>query len=141
MKSHRIILCMLAALVLAACGSPPPEQQGKRVEDAQLEQMFARIRTTTKWNIDGPMLWGYFFFDPDRKKLEQVANALRGSGYQVVGIEPTESKTFMLHVERIEIHTPTSLHARNVEFHAIATKYSVASYDGMDVGPPPEATQ
>jgi len=103
--------------------------------------MFARIRATTKWNIDGPMLWGYFFFDTDRQKLEQVASALRGSGFQVVSVEPTEGGRFMLHVEQVEVHTPASLQARNAEFYAIARKYSVSSYDGMDVGPVPKATQ
>ena len=30
---------------------------------SDLEQMFEGIRAQTKWNIDGDMLWGYFFYD------------------------------------------------------------------------------
>ena len=38
-------------------------------------------------------------------------------------------------VERVEKHTPASLHARNQQFYALADKFAVDVYDGMDVGP------
>jgi len=138
MKTLRIATFALVLATLAACESPQLAQSSNRIEQAQLEEMFARMRTSTKWNVDGPMLWGYFFVDPSAQKLEQVGKELQASGYRVVGIEPmAEHKGFMLHVERAEVHTPTSLNARNSDLYAIAKKYSVASYDGMDVGPIP----
>lgn len=104
--------------------------------------MFTNMRAQTKWSIDGNMLWGYFFTDPDPKKLEAVAKHLSTDGYRVVDIYPTDDRsTHFLHVERIEQHTPRTLYIRNQEFEALAIKHQIATYDGMDVGPAPSETQ
>jgi hypothetical protein len=104
-----------------------------------LERMFANIRTETNWHVDGDMLWGYFFTDPDPTKLERAAEALGQSGYRVVEIYETDDKcTHLLHVERIETHTPETLDARNSEFSALAADFDLERYDGMDVGPVPD---
>jgi hypothetical protein len=98
--------------------------------------MFTDMRAKTKWNVDGPLLWGYFFFDPSVEKLKQAAADLEAAGYRIVSIEKVAAKeVFRLHVERVEAHTPASLNARNTEFYSLAAKYSLASCDGMDVGP------
>ena len=98
--------------------------------------MFADMRAKTKWNIDGPLLWGYFFLDPSVEKLKQASANLEASGYRVVSLEKVATKqVFRLHVERVETHSPESLNARNDEFYALADKFSLSSYDGMDVGP------
>jgi hypothetical protein len=102
----------------------------------QMEQMFANMRAQTKWDVDGEMLWGYFFTDPDTNKLERASQRLTASGYRLVKIYPTDDKsTCFLHVERIEKHTPQTLHARNGEFEKLANELGLESYDGMDVGP------
>lgn len=44
---------------------------------------------------------------------------------------------FRLCVEKIEAHTAKSLNERNLEFYSFAEKYSIQSYDGMEVGPLP----
>jgi hypothetical protein len=109
-----------------------------RIRFEQLEQMFANIRTKTKWNIDGPMLWGYFFFDPSKERLLTAAAELEAGGYRVVGVSAVEGESrYRLHVERVEVHSPTTLHARNSSLEAFATRHRLASYDGMDVGPAP----
>ncbi|HVY07703.1 MAG TPA: ribonuclease E inhibitor RraB [Burkholderiales bacterium] len=98
--------------------------------------MFANMRAKAPWNIDGPLLWGYFFLDPSREKLEQAAGELQSAGYRVVGIAKVQGQQrFRLHVERVEIHTPATLDARNQELYAFADRLGLASYDGMDVGP------
>lgn len=102
----------------------------------QMEQMFANMRAQTKWDVDGDMLWGYFFTDPDTNKLQRAAQRLTASGYRLVQIYPTDDKsTCVLHVERVEKHTPHTLHARNGEFEKLASELGLESYDGMDVGP------
>jgi Regulator of ribonuclease activity B len=102
----------------------------------QMEQMFANMRAQTKWDVDGEMLWGYFFTDSDTNKLERASQRLTASGYRLVKIYPTDDKsTCVLHVERIEKHTPQTLHARNGEFEKLASELGLESYDGMDVGP------
>ena len=102
----------------------------------QLNEMFANMRATTNWDLDGDMRWGYFFTDPNPKKLEPVAKHLSDAGYRVVSIYETDDKrTHFLHVERVEHHTPTTLDARNQEFEALAARFGIATYDGMDAGP------
>jgi hypothetical protein len=101
-----------------------------------LEDMFANMRTQTSWNVDGEMLWGYFFTDPNPNKLEPLADHLSNAGYHVVSIYETDDRsTYFLHVERVEAHTPRTLFARNAEFYLLADEFKVESYDGMDVGP------
>lgn len=101
-----------------------------------LEDMFANMRAKTKWDVDGEMLWGYFFTDTDPKKLERVVQPLTNAGCHFVSIYETDDKsTHFLHVERVEKHTPQTLHARNAEFYKLADEYGLESYDGMDVGP------
>ena len=103
----------------------------------QLEDMFQNIRAKSpSWNINGDMLWGYFFTDPDPKKLEAVKKHLVELGYHFVNLYPTDdNSTNFLHVEKIEHHTPQSLYERNKGFYLIAEQFGIASYDGMDVGP------
>jgi hypothetical protein len=110
------------------------------IELADLEQMFANIAKKTPWDMSRPMLWGYFFTDPSREKLEAVVPELEAGGYRLVEIfvpDPDEGaeEYFFLHVEKEEIHSPASLHARNSELYAFAERHELDSYDGMDVGP------
>lgn len=98
--------------------------------------MFTDMRTTPQLNVDGDLLWGYFFTSREQKKLEPVAARLGSVGYRVVDIYPTDDEsTHFLHVERVETHTPESLHARNKELEGLAVEFGIDSYDGMDVGP------
>ena len=128
------------ALVLAIVTTcvPASAQGPRRIQLELLEAMFASMRTSTPWNVDGPLLWGYFFFDPSRAKLVQAANELQSAGYRIVGIEQFQGdQRLRLHVERVEAHTPATLNARNQELYALAERLGLASYDGMDVGPAP----
>lgn len=101
--------------------------------------MFDSIRGQTKWNIDGEMLWGYFFFDPRPEKLRAAATELKSNGYRFVDLYEVEGKTgeFVLHVERVERHTVDSLDARNGQLQEFAARHDLLKYDGMDVGPVP----
>lgn len=49
--------------------------------------------------------------------------------------EEDDDEYYCLHIEKAEQHTVDSLDARNKEFAALATKYGIEGYDGMDVGP------
>lgn len=133
---HSFFKSLCLVLVLAAAMSPTSAQSPRRIQLAQLEAMFAEMRAKAPWNVDGPLLWGYFFFDPDRTKLDGAAAELQAAGYRVVGLEQVRGKqNFRLHVERVETHSPTTLNARNQEFYSLANRLALASYDGMDVGP------
>lgn len=105
---------------------------------AMLEQMFSGMRHQAGWNPDADLLWGYFFFDSDRQRLTPLAVQLAQNGYRVVKtFESDDRTTWVLHVERIETHSPRSLQARNLELAALADRFGVESYDGMDAGPVP----
>lgn len=108
----------------------------------QLEWMFDNIANGPRWDMSRPMLWGYFFTDRSKEKLESIVARLDQDGYRYVdiflanldeGVEPY----FFLHVEKEEVHTPASLHQRNAQLYALADQYGLDSYDGMDVGPLP----
>jgi len=102
----------------------------------QLEEMFASMRAQTDWDIDGEMLWGYFFTDPTVDKLKNVVGPLVRGGYRFVSIyEARDKSSHVLHVDRFEKHTPATLYARNAELYRIAEEFGLESYDGMDVGP------
>ena len=112
-------------------------QSTQRIQLTQIEAMFSDMRARAPWNVDGPLLWGYFFFDPSEQKLRNVAKELE-KNYRVVSVaEVPGRRSFRLHVEKVEVHTPASLHARNLEFYELAARFGLASYDGMDVGPAP----
>jgi regulator of RNase E activity RraB len=108
----------------------------------QLQEMFTNMREHTDWDVDGELLWGYFFTDADPDKLEKAAEALDEMGYDVVEIFQSEDDEdpsitdFVLHVERIEPHTPQSLFDRNNELIVFAEKQGIESFDGVDVGSP-----
>jgi hypothetical protein len=97
------------------------------IELEMLEAMFDNIAAGPKWDMKGPMLWGYFFTDASAQKLEIVAEVLLETGYRLVELFEAE--------ERVEIHSPQSLHERNAQLYELAERHGLRSYDGMDVGP------
>jgi len=106
------------------------------IELQMLEDMFSNMRTKTKWDVDDPMLWGYFFTDPKEEKLQRAATELTAQDYDFVRIYSTDDGTTrFLHVERLEVHTPETLFARNKQLDTLAKEFGLESYDGMDVGP------
>src|SRR5215831_13173577 len=95
----------------------------------QLEDMFARMKAEAPFEVDGELLWGYFFTDPDKSKLRPVADALVAEGYREVGLYRTDDgSTYFLHVEKAEKHTPETLHERNQHFYAVADRFGIESY-------------
>ncbi|ENV34978.1 ribonuclease E inhibitor RraB [Acinetobacter gerneri] len=102
--------------------------------------MFNNIKKNTDWDMSKPMLWGYFFTDNHKEKLEDLAQILKKNGYDIVDIylsdkdTPNEPDLWWLHVEKVEIHTPKSLYNRNIYLYQLAENNNIESYDGMDVG-------
>lgn len=103
--------------------------------------MFADMAASAPWDLNKPLLWGYFFADPSKEKLEQAGPLLKAKGYRVVGVYPSNKEKpddpdlWWLHVEKAEKHTVDSLHQRNQEFYKFVEEQGLESYDGMDVGP------
>lgn len=106
-----------------------------RITLSQCQDLFLQMKSQPGLKADGPLLWGYFFTDPERKRLEPLGEHLAADGYRIVDINPTDGTVFFLHVEKVERHTAQSLHDRNTAFYALAKQFDVETYDGMDVGP------
>jgi len=115
----------------------------KTVEE-QLEsirEIFETARTEDGWNPEAEMLYSYFFIDKNAEKLETLGLDLEKQGFDFIDIfELAEEESgeatgeYLLHIDKVEIHTPDSLAARNVEFQKMANEYEIDSYDGWEFG-------
>jgi hypothetical protein len=112
--------------------------------ESQLEtinEIFAQAKSEDNWNLDEPMLYSFYFVDESVDKLEELGLYLEKQGYDFVDIfelgdEKTNESTgeYLLHIDKIEVHTPESLAARNVEFQKLADEYEIETYDGWEFG-------
>ena len=81
-----------------------------------------------------PLLYGYFFYDKDKIKLEKLKDELLNNNYKLVRLEKTEKRGFILHIEKVEIHSRASLMERENHLYKLSENFQVATYDGWDVG-------
>ncbi|MBV8880502.1 MAG: ribonuclease E inhibitor RraB [Planctomycetaceae bacterium] len=111
----------------------------------QVERLFEHTRELRRegrvdWDIDGVCRWTYFFVDSSRARLTRLGEHLAQHGYENAGLmepspEDVDQETIHLQVEKVERHTVDSLLARNDELYALARRFKVRDYDGMDNGP------
>ncbi len=106
-----------------------------------IEQIFAAAKNEDKWDLTEDMLYSYYFVDKDVDKLEKLGLYLDGQGYDFIdvfelGDEDTGESTGenLLHIDKVETHTPQSLAERNVEFAKLAEEYEIETYDGWEFG-------
>ncbi len=123
-------VCMLAAAI--GIGVAYRQQREKRRKiDAQV---FAEMRKNP-WDLNGDLLWGYYFTNSARWPLQVDAWVLKMLGYRTVEIYPAETKGFWwLHVEKVERLTLDRMAGRNVRFAWFARVLGLSTYDGWDVG-------
>jgi hypothetical protein len=113
-------------------------------DESQLEtinEIFALAKREDNWNMDEQMLYSFYFVDESVEKLEKLGLKLEDDGYDFIGIfelgdEETNESTgeCLLHIDKVEIHTPESLAERTVEFQKLADEYEIASFDGWEFG-------
>ncbi len=106
-----------------------------------IEQIFADAKKEDKWDLTEDMLYSYYFADKDVDKLEKLGLYLDEQGYDFIdvfelGDEDTGESTAenLLHIDKVETHTPQSLAERNVEFAKLAEEYEIETYDGWEFG-------
>ncbi len=87
-------------------------------------------------NTTQPLKWGYFFLDTSRRALAHFADTLGRTGYHREELRRADRATWLLQLSRTEVHTPDSLHERNLKLNAIAHANGVQLYDGWDVTAP-----
>lgn len=86
------------------------------------------------WDTSLPLKWGFFFFHKHHNMLVDLRVALEGEGYHFEELHKTKNSLWVLQMSKDEIHTPESLHARNLQFNRLAEERGVDLYDGWDVG-------
>ena len=112
--------------------------------ESQLEgirEIYEIARTEDGWDVTGEMLYSFYFVDKSVEKLEKLEPYLEKQGYDFIGIfELGDNETgestgeYLLHIDKVETHTPESLAERNVEFQKLADEYEIESYDGWEFG-------
>ena len=122
----------------------PDERFSFKDTESQLEtirEIFAQAKQEDNWNLDEPMLYSFYFVDESVDKLEKLGLKLEADGYDFIDIfelgdEETNESTgeYLLHIDKIETHTPESLAERNVEFQKLAEEYEIETYDGWEFG-------
>ncbi|NDV61918.1 ribonuclease E inhibitor RraB [Puniceicoccales bacterium CK1056] len=143
---RKILTTVLIAMSIFSkiFGSSPEsgiEIPNKVISIKQIEEMFVSMSKNPGWDMNGPLLWGYFFTNTTPEQLEKTMKILEERGYRFVEIfvskkdNPDDPDLFWLHVEKVETHTPVTLDKRNDEFYILADELGLDSYDGMDVGP------
>ena len=112
--------------------------------ESQLEgirEIFNDAKTQDSWNLEEEMLFSFYFVDKNVDKLEKLGLKLEADGYDFIDIfelgdEKTDVSTgeYLLHIDKVEMHTPESLAQRNVEFQTLADEYEIETYDGWEFG-------
>src|SRR5690606_27117714 len=113
----------------------------RKTQIETIGEIFEKARAEDGWDVDGVMLYSYYFIDTDIDKLESLGTKLENDGYQFIDIfelgdEETGDSTgeFLLHIDMEETHTPESLAERNAEFADLADEFGLDSYDGWEFG-------
>lgn len=125
---RKIIIILLTIVNIVSCATAQDKER-----QANINSIFDKIELQGV-DISKPLLYGYFFYDKDKSKLEKLKNELLKDNYKLVRLEKTEKQEFILHVEKVEIHTRASLLEREKWLEQIAEKFQVQTYDGWDVG-------
>lgn len=104
-------------------------------------EIFEKAASEDGWDVAGEMLYSYYFVDKDEEKLEKLGIEMEAEGYDFIDIfeladADTEESTgeFLLHLDKIETHTPESLAERNAAFQAKADELGLDSFDGWEFG-------
>ncbi len=132
------ILAMFILFVFLTQCETKKKVGSERFDDKALEQINSVFTKMHEGGVDTnqPLLYGYFYFDKDPAKLETVKEHLVNEGYTFVRLEPVDDTQFILHVEKIEVHTPKTLLEREIYLDELAYKYDIELFDGWDVGNP-----
>jgi len=128
MKRLAYILLML--INLTNCSSA---QDDERISNINL--IFDKMELQGV-DTEQPLLYGYFFFDKNANDLKKLNITLVEDGYKTIRLEKEENSYFILHVEKIEAHTRSSLLEREKYLDMLSKKNQVEVYDGWDVGNP-----
>lgn len=127
---RKIIYLLLTLLGVSSCSTGIDNDRRANINSI-FDKMELQGVDTKK-----PLLYGFFFYDKDTLKLEKLKDELVKDNYKFVRLERIEKQDFILHVEKVEIHSRTSLLEREAQLDKLSKKFHVTTYDGWDVGNP-----
>lgn len=127
---RKIIALFFALLSITSC-APVQDNERQTNINSIFDQMELQGVDTKQ-----PLLYGYFFYDQDQSKLAELKDELLKDNYKLVRLEKAEDQEFILHVEKVEIHSRASLLERENQLDQLSKTFKVATYDGWDVGNP-----
>ncbi|HMU46973.1 MAG TPA: ribonuclease E inhibitor RraB [Chitinophagaceae bacterium] len=128
----KFTLLITGLLVFTSCISQIKETDNNK-EIELINSIFDKMEAqgvNTKENL----LYGYFFFDRDKLKLEKLKTELMKQSFRFVELDHRGNNEFILHVEKVEKHTRQSLFERGQHLKQIARLNDVSTYDGFDIG-------
>ena len=112
--------------------------------ESQLEgirEIFEIARTDDGWDLQAKCSSAFTLLTKRSKNLKSSNRISNNQGFDLIGIfelgdDETGEATgeYLLHVDKVESHTPESLAARNVELQKLADEHGVESYDGWEFG-------
>ena len=84
------------------------------------------------WDINGPLIWGFFFISENKENLAKIFNELKDHNYKIEEIRECDGK-WRLWVSKVEVLTEDKLRRRKEAFNELAAYYN-SEFDGWDVG-------
>ena len=112
----------------------------KETQLQEIKKIFADAAREEEWDVEGEMLYSYYFIDETMDKLEKLAQHFENENYDYINIyelgdEETNEPTgeYLLHIDKTEKHTPETLVERVDEFLKLAEEFEV-EFDGWEFG-------
>ena len=153
MKLEVLIASTPTATQVGCASGPTPEgQYVKRIEDRYSEHremrtagghdvvwnvrrtqhVFRTIGAESLLDMHASQNFGYHFVHSTPGPLREIAGELEHDGYQMVRLELVPNGDWSLDVRKQEVHSPETLHERNVQLSKLAEMRNVL-YDGWNV--------
>ncbi len=132
-KRILVIVGLLTLSFVAWLYIVTPSQQKLRADVNR--HVFDSIKKDSGWDMQKPMLYGFFFTGDHEVQLKVLGFLLRLGGHRVVEVsKDTENEFYWLHVERNQVHDLDSISRKDVRLSRIGA-ICMSAYDGWDVGP------
>jgi hypothetical protein len=98
-------------------------------------EMFAKM-ASDGLDVSVLLRWGYFLVHAVPGPLTEVSDEMQALGYSVESLDEADDGQWVLQLVKTEVHTPESLHRRNLKFNELAGNRDIDLYDGWDVSVP-----
>lgn len=96
--------------------------------------------TEAKWDLNKPLVWGYYFYDKDPAKLEKLKKKLEEKGFKVYQVRKSAyfiRNNYLLYAYEEVTHTPESLFDQCNRLANLAIENGIEEFDGWEAGKEP----